>query len=92
MIKWKMKNKILLRDIIKLCRNVKIAVYLDLYREAEPGMNLMPIYIQDCNDYDNLFNNTKILELYLDHEVVDIWANDEFSIDLILAGEEVYID
>jgi hypothetical protein len=52
----------------------------------------MPIYIQDCNDYDNLFNNTKILELYLDHEVVDIWANDEFSIDLILAGEEVYID
>lgn len=39
------EKKILLRDIIKLCRNVKIAVYLDLYREAEPGMNLMPIYI-----------------------------------------------
>lgn len=81
------EKKILLRDIIKLCQNVKIGVHLDLCREAEPGMNLMPIYIQDCHEYDDLFNDQNILELYLDHEVVDIQANDEFSIDLILVGE-----
>ena len=81
------EKKILLRDIIKLCNNVKINVYLDLCREAEPCMNLMPIYIQDSHEYDDLYNKTEILELYLDHGVVDILANDTFSIDLILDGE-----
>ena len=83
------EKKILLRDILKLCNNVRISIYHDLCRETEPGMSLMPIYIQDCHEYDDLYNNQNILDLYLDHEGVDILANDAFSIDLIVCGEKV---
>ena len=49
----------------------------------------MQRYIQDCHEYDDLYNNQNILDLYLDHDVVDILANDAFSIDLIVYGEKV---